>query len=320
MGMRATHLAFAWLGGLLAIAPCAHAQKPLVVGVSTIGLRFPYASALSRGEHKAAAEAGARIVELDANVDLLKQANDVDRLISSKVDGIVVVPMDSTAAEGWADKAKAAGIPMVSDAVWVGNTDEHEVPWVYPSLVALADRDDIQQAYALGKVAAAEHPDGAKVAVVEGLPGFAAVAFRNKGFEKALSASGKRFDIVFRQPANWDPELAGTVCQNAMSAHPDITMIFSHDQAMAQGCLSALDDADGHIRIYTIDSSHEIVDMIRDGKPIVTTCSLPETNGYNAMKVLIDYIRLGTKPKDPFVTYQWSTVSKDTVASCQPQF
>ena len=75
--------------------------------------------------------------------------------------------MDSAAAEGWADKAKAAGIPIVSDAVWVGSTDEHEVPWVYPSLVALADRDDIRQAYAVGKVAAAEHPDGAKVAVVE---------------------------------------------------------------------------------------------------------------------------------------------------------
>ena len=89
---------------------------------------------------------------------------------------------------------------------------------------------------------------------------------------------------------------------------------------MAQGCLSTLNDADGHIRIYTIDSSREIVELIKDGKPVVTTCSLPETNGYNAMRTLIDYLHSGVAPKDRFVTYAWGTVSKDTVGDCLPQF
>jgi ribose transport system substrate-binding protein len=228
----------------LAAAVTASAQdKPLTIGVSHQSLGFPYAVALQNGELKAAKELGAKTIDLDSHLNTLTQANDIDKLIAQHVDGIVIDPGDSIAAQDWADKAKAAGIPIASMGVFVGDPKKHQPPWVYPALVGLADRNDIEQGYAVGKIAVADNPDGGKVAIVEGLPGFAAVLFRTEGFDKALKESGKTFQVIAKQAGNWDPERAHQICQDALQAHPDTAIMFVHDQAMAQGCLAAVKSA-----------------------------------------------------------------------------
>jgi ribose transport system substrate-binding protein len=303
------------------LAGSTYAQdKPLTIGASHLSLGFPYAVALQNGELKAAKEAGVKTIDLDAHVNALTQANDIDKLIAQHVDGIVIDPIDSIAAQDWADKAKAAGIPIASMGVFVGDPRKHRPPWTYPALVAFAERPDYEQAYALGKLAASEHPNGAKIAIVEGLPGFAAVLWRAQGFAEALKETGKPFDVVANQAGNWDPERAHQICQDALQAHPDISIIFSHDQAMSQGCLSAIKSAKSAAKIYTLDTSKSVENLIRDGEPIVTTCTYPETSGYQATSALIHYIRTKELPKDRFLTYKWDIVTKDNLDSCPPQF
>jgi ribose transport system substrate-binding protein len=306
---------------LFALTPSGFAaDKPLTIGVSHQSLGFPYAVALQNGELKAAKELGAKTTDLDSHLSTLTQANDIDKLIAQHVDGIVMDPGDSIAAQDWADKAKAAGIPIASMGVFVGDPKKHQQPWVYPALVAYADRNDNDQAYAVGKIAVADNPNGAKIAIVEGLPGFAAVLFRTEGFEKALKESGKPFEIVAKQAGNWDPERAHQICQDALQAHPDITIIFSHDQAMAQGCLPAIKAAKSKAKIYTMDASKSVEALIREGEPIVTTCANPETSGYQATAAVINYVRTKKLPADRFLTYKWDTVRKDNVDTCPPQF
>ncbi len=300
--------------------PAAAQDKPLTIGVSHQSLGFPYAVALENGELKAAKELGAKTIDLDSHLNTLTQANDIDKLIAQHVDGIVIDPGDSIAAQDWADKAKAAGIPIASMGVFVGDPKKHQPPWVYPALVALADRNDIEQGYAVGKLAVADNPNGAKLAIVEGLPGFAAVLFRTEGFEKALKESGKKFDVVAKQAGNWDPERAHQICQDAVQAHPDITIMFVHDQAMGQGCLAALKSAKSKAKIYTLDSSKSVEALIKAGEPIVTTCANPETSGYQATAAVINYARTKQMPADRYLTYKWDTVRKDNVDTCPPQF
>jgi ribose transport system substrate-binding protein len=173
---------------------------------------------------------------------------------------------------------------------------------------------------AVGKIAVTDNPDGAKIAIVEGLPGFAAVLFRTQGFEQALKESGKPFDVVTKQAGNWDPERAHQICQDALQAHSDITILFVHDQAMGQGCLAAVKSAKSKARIYTLDSSKSVEALIRDGEPIVTTCANPETSGYQATAAVINYARTKQAPADRYLTYKWDTVRKDNVDTCPPQF
>ena len=313
-------LALAGAMGAGLVGPVAAQEKQITIGVSHLSLGFPYAVALQAGVQKAAKELGVKLVEFDAHTNALNQANDIDKMIAQHVDGIIFDPIDSIAAQDWVDKAKAAGIPVVALAVFVGDARKHPPTWIYPALLAYADRDDVAQAYAIGKLAVADNPQGAKIAIIEGFPGFAAVEFRAQGFEKALKESKAHFEVVAKQAGNWDPERAHQICQDALQAHPDIAIIYSHDQAMARGCLPAVKSAKSKAKIYAFDSSKDVEDLIRDGEPIVTTCANPVTSGEQAMKALVTYIRTKKAPEDRFITYKWDTVRKDNVDTCPPQF
>jgi ribose transport system substrate-binding protein len=318
---RTFTFALAAAGALSLLATSAFAaDKEITIGVSHQSLGFPYAVALSAGVEKAAQELGVKLVHLDANHDLLTQANQIDKLIAQKVDGIIIDPADSIAAQDWADRSKAAGIPMVSMGVFVGDPKEHQPPWVYPSLLAYADRSDLAQGEELGKVIAKENPDGGKVVIVEGLPGFAAVLWRTQAVMKALDDSGKKYDVVFKQPGNWDPELAHQLCQDALQANPDAKILFIHDQAMAQGCLPAVKAAKSDARIYTYDFSKSVKDVIAEGAPITTTCAEPSTSGSQALQALVEYIKTGKAPADPFLTYKSEIINKDNLDACPVQF
>jgi ABC-type sugar transport system substrate-binding protein len=137
---------------------------------------------------------------------------------------------------------------------------------------------------------------------------------------KALGETGKPFDVVFKQPGNWNPELAHQLCQDALQAHPDTSIFFIHDQAMAQGCLPAIKAANSKAKIYTYDFSKAVKAVIEDGAPIVTTCAEPETSGYQSMKALVSYIRTKTPPADPFLTYKWEIIGKANIGACPVQF
>src|SRR5207248_9100874 len=43
-----------------------------------------------------------------------KQANDVDNLLTQRVDALVIAPHDATQAASMVDKAKAQGVPVIS--------------------------------------------------------------------------------------------------------------------------------------------------------------------------------------------------------------
>lgn len=304
----------------LTMSICAASAQEITIGVALQSLAVPYATALNEGVQKAAKDLGVKTVEVDANHDLLTQANHIDQFIARAVSGIIMDPADSQSAMDWADKAESAGIPMVSMGVWVGNPAKDGPPNVYPALLALADRNDIDQSYALGKAAVARYPNGGKIAVVEGLPGFAAVEFRNRGFMKALKDSGVDYEIVLQNPGNWDPQQGYSLCQNAVQANPDLIFVFAHDQGMGRGCYEALTAAGSEAYIYTVDYSDETKQVMADGAPITTVCSLPYDSGYAAMTTLVEFIRSGTEPENPYLTYEWDLITADNLEDCPVQF
>jgi D-xylose transport system substrate-binding protein len=61
-----------------------------------------------------AGELGAEVLVLSANSDNTRQLRDVESLISSQVDVIVIVPHNGAAMARAADMAKAAGIPVIA--------------------------------------------------------------------------------------------------------------------------------------------------------------------------------------------------------------
>jgi ABC-type sugar transport system substrate-binding protein len=98
-------------------ASAAPAASAAAGGGGTIGVAFPNSDTfLSRVQDGMKAEAAAKGVTVDikdAKDDTAAQLSQVENMISQKVDAIVVVPVDTSAAQPMADAAKKAGIPLV---------------------------------------------------------------------------------------------------------------------------------------------------------------------------------------------------------------
>ena len=83
---------------------------------------------------------------LDAQGKVQKQANDLDDLLSQRVDGIVLMPLDSVIAQSWVDRAAAAGIAVVAVGSPVGDPNTRPLHDVYPKLTALVTQDEVSLA------------------------------------------------------------------------------------------------------------------------------------------------------------------------------
>ncbi len=306
--------------GLLA-APEAQAEE-LTFGLSSVGLSFPFASAIAKGFQDAGAKAGAKTVVLDAKGDVQKQANDIQDLIAEKVNGIAVMPLDSTVAQGWVDHASAANIPVVSVGSQIGDPTKRAIHDVYPKLVAIVTQDEIAAGAAVGRAAATLLPKDqtAKIAVIEGQAGFSEVKQRRDGFEQGLKAAGVKYTIVASQPGDWTAEKGEAACQNILQAHPDVDLFFNEADDMVVGCARAVRAAGSQAKLFGMGGSKLAIAAIKAGQIDGTVCYKPENLGALAFSVLYEDAT-GKQPRSAaFVTYDTPGITKANVGDCVAQW
>ena len=214
-------------------------------GLIVNNMAFPYNVVLAEGFIKSVEAGGDKAVVLDSKMSMETQANQIDDLMAQGVNGIAFMANDSVAVMALVDKVAEAGLPIVAAAVPVGDPNENPVDYAYPNLNALVSTQDVIAGHVAGVYAASVLPKDreVKIAVVEGAPGFAVVTRRQQGFEAALKEGGIACKIVSSQPSDWTPDSGEQICQNALTANPDLDAIFSHAEDMALGCAKAIADA-----------------------------------------------------------------------------
>ena len=304
-----------------ALAAPAHAES-MTLGLSSIGLSFPFAAAIATGFQDAARKADVRAVVLDAKNDVQKQANDIQDLIAQKVKGIVIMPLDSVVAQGWVDRATAAGIPVVAVGSQIGDPKTRQIKDVYPKLAGLVTQDEIAAGEAAGKLAAGLLPKDkpVKIAVIEGQAGFPEVAQRAEGFKKGLDAAGTNYEIVASQPGDWTAEKGEAACQNILAAHPDVDLFFNEADDMVVGCARAVQAAGSDARLIGMGGSRLAVASIKAGRVDGTVCYKPEELGRLAFQTLDDTVTGKEKHKAEFVTYDTPGVTRATIDQCVGQW
>ena len=160
MAAVAVLLALAAASGQAATAAGATHGAPLRFGLSSAGLSYPFAAAIAQGFQQQAARAGVEAIVLDAQGKVQKQANDLDDLLSERVDGIVLMPLDSVIAQSWVDRAAAAGIAVVAVGSQVGDPNTRPLHEVYPKLTALVTQDEVAAGQEAGRLAMTLLPRG----------------------------------------------------------------------------------------------------------------------------------------------------------------
>jgi len=306
------------LGGPVA----ARAAAPLVFGISTLGMSYPFIAAIDKGFEDAARAHGVSVVSLDARGDIQKQANDLQDLIQQKVAGIAFTPLDAVVAEGWVDRMSKAGIPSVAVSSEVGDPSKHPASDVYPKLTALTTQDEVAAGRAAGGLAARLLPRDrtAQIAIIEGRSGFAEVRQRAQGFKAGLDQAGIHYRIVASQPGDWVADKAENACQNILQSDAKIDLFFNESDDMVLGCAKAVREAGSDAHLIGMGGSKIAIALIKAGRIDGTVCYKPHDLGEMAFGLLYDQVTGRKLRHAAFVPYDTPAITRANLADCVPQW
>lgn len=291
----------------------------LKVGVSNLGLSFPFPAAIAKGIKAEASKLGIEIVETDAQGKAEKQSSDVQDLIAQEPDGVLLIPVDGGVSVGQVQQLKAADIPVVAVASQVGDPEKVSPTEVYPDLAAWVSQDQIEAGEKAGSIALKEFPNGATTAIVEGAAGYSETRLRAEGFEKGLGDQAESFNVVANQPGNWIPETAEAACQNMLEANPEIELFYAEADEMGTGCANAVKAAGSKAKIIGIGGSELGLDAIKSGELIGTVCFEPESEGRLALTTLVEHLH-GEAPQAQFVKAPAPAITRANLGDCDPQW
>ena len=297
--------------------------KDLTFGYVPASLEYPYNVMTAKGFEEAAAAAGVKAVVLDPRGSVEKQGNSLDDLIAQKVDAIGFLPLDSVVAESFVDKINDAKIPVVAVALQVGDSATRKLTDPYPGLSALVATNNYNIGYASGEMAAGLLPKGrkAKIGIVMGDPAYTIVRLNTEGFRAALDKAGANYDVVAEQPTNWTPDEGEAVCQNFLTAHPDLDLIFSHADDMAIGCARAIEASNSKPKLIATGGGSKLGhDAILAGEMYGSVCTRPKLLGALMFQAMYEAVTKPDTPKGRFVSYDTPQITKETIDACPEQW
>ncbi|WP_424927125.1 ABC transporter substrate-binding protein [Amaricoccus tamworthensis] len=245
------------------------------VGFAQMESNNPWRIAETKSFHDTAESCNWDLIATDAAGSAAKQVADVDSMIAQGIDVLFLPPREEKPLIPAVMKAKAAGIPTFL----VDRSVDPNVAKAGEHFVAFLGSDFIDQ----GKRAAEwliENFEGEKGVIVEleGTTGSSPANDRKKGFDDRI-AEDDRFEIVASQTGDFARDLGRQVMETLLQAHPDVNVVYAHNDEMAIGAIQALELAGRKpgedVTIVSIDGTRDALQAIIDGKMGVTVDSSP---------------------------------------------
>ena len=170
-------------------------------------------------------------VEVDirsAGDDNARQIADIERFIREGVDLIVVAPNEAEAITPVVEKAYAKGIPVVLVDRRIHS--EHYTAYV--------GADNYEMGRQIGQYIAARLHGKGNIVELTGLRGSTPAADRHRGMMDVLSRV-PGIQVVASADAGWFRQSAEQAFDSILSCHPQIDLVFAHNDPMAAGAHEA---------------------------------------------------------------------------------
>ena len=284
---------------LLTVCACASAEGGYTIGYSLKTItNDDFQLALYTAVKDAVEASGNTFVEAIAETQtgVATQVTQMEDLINSGVDALILNPMDSNACITVMEKAKEAGIPVVliDQGIEAGHEDLY---------ITFISTDNFAAAKKAGEFMAEKLGGEGKVIIVRGANGSSAGDDRANGFKAGIEGTG--LELVNEQPGDWTVDVAMQATENMLQADPDIDGIFCCSDNMIAGILQALDNNDidvADLCFVSFDGAKSGVDFIKDGKLTGTMAQFPSVIGAEAVDVILSVLS-GEKTADDFESF-----------------
>lgn len=265
----------------------------------------------TRTAMETAAAGKAQLNMNDSANDQAKQNDQVDTLIQKGVKALIINLVDPTAAPTVADKAKAAGIPVVfvnkeypegtdkidyDKCLYVGTTSEES---------GIIQGELIKDAWEANKDSWDKNGDGKiQYVMLMGEVGHPDAEARTKYSISTLNDAGIETEELANQSATWDTTKAKELMETWLGKFGDgIEMVIANNDGMAMGAIEALSGngyfgADGKFMpVFGVDALPEALDLIEAGKMAGTVLNDPLGQGSACVDLAVNYAA-GKEPLD----------------------
>lgn len=242
----------------------------------------------------------------EASVDTQVQV--MDELINQKYDAIILQATDASGLAASADKAEAAGIPVV--------TCNLDADTTHTALVAAVD---IEAGKAIAEQIGESLGGQGKVVIISATPGATKGENIDKGFKAVMEEKYPDIEILDEQSGEWLTENANTVMNDYLTKYSEIDAVLCHNDAMAEGAAEATKAANrlDKIQIWGVDGESKMLDYIADGLctgTVYTNCSDQGTLcAQIAMYAISSGITASSLSETPIIKMSPIIVTKDNL-------
>ncbi|GIF19750.1 ribose transport system substrate-binding protein [Actinoplanes tereljensis] len=197
----------------------------------------------------------------NANSQFNKQISDVEQMIDSGVQLLVIAPLNSDGWDSVFAKASAKKVPIITIDRKINATPcKDYLTFIGSDFAEQGKRAADEMAKSLG--------NKGKVAILLGAPGNNVTTLRTSGFKDEIAKVAPDIKIVFEQTGNFAREDGQKVTEQLLQSNPDINGIYGENDEMALGAITALKGAGkkaGDVKVVSIDGTKGAVQAIVDG-------------------------------------------------------
>lgn len=270
----------------------APADEKIVVGFSQVTLDSPFYVALMEAAEATAKANGAELVYVDAQNDIAKQNADVQDLLTRGIDVLLLNPVNPAGVAPALEAAQKAGVKVIT----VDRPTDSSLP-----VATHVGRDNKKMGrmigdYAVTLLGGAGQAKG-KIIELQGDAGGVVMMARRDGFHEAF-ANEPGVTIVQGPYSDYVRSKAVTAFQDLIQAHPDVAMVYAHNDDMALGARQVLEQqglAD-NVKIVGVDGLMEAIQAMVDGRYHGTTLNDPGYLGKVSVETALGVLKGETYP------------------------
>ena len=281
VGLVAGALAFAM------ISTNASAAGKYKIGVSVADQKSLFYIAAVDGMRAEAKKQGVELVVLSADNNSKQQVNQVNSLITQKVNALVFIAQDATSAFAGVKAANKAKIPVIAVDQKPQSGNGKLATYIATDSVKAADQLCTWLFKQIG--------NKGEIGILHGVLGSTAETERTKGCQQAIART-PGIKVVAEATANWDETEAYKASQNMIQGNPNLKAIFGESDAMGLGAAKAAKDAKRDILAVGIDGFPTMVKAIQQGLTQATQAQIPYVMGQKSISDAVKLLKGGKLP------------------------
>ena len=293
------------------VVPATGAQEAktgLTVGVEVPTLANPFWVNYIGFMEQVAAELGIELKIVDVQNREDKQISDLESLITSGVDGLVVVPQTAEVGPKLLKMAEDAGIPIVIPDRWPGVEPGDPA---YTQYVAFIGPNDVKAGYDICSALVDAGAD--KLVAVSGFHGASVHEGRSEGMRQCVEEKG--IELLAEEWVGETRDKGMAVTENYLSRFPGpgFNGVWHLNDDTAMGTIQALEEEGvlDKVKVGGMDLNPDAVKALKEGKYAYSTGGHWLQGGFGLL-MLYDWIN-GVEPTERVVRLDLMGVTPETV-------